>query len=112
MKTQTAKILALMLAFAAPYAAACTQMPPHAGLVLDNDRNRDAALNLQEWQQAQVGAYFVNFRLGDAADFKRLDKDADGLLQPQELADWVRYRREPCADWEEMTRRMMQEQGE
>ncbi|MCP2040158.1 hypothetical protein L1281_000738 [Neisseria sp. HSC-16F19] len=102
------RVLGLGMVFAAllipATAAACRQMPPEAALIARNDGNQDRRLSRAEWRRAAVGDFFVAFRLGDAAEFARLDQNRDGYLNAEELADQVRYRREPCADWQDIIR--------
>lgn len=95
---------------ATPNALACSQLPAETGFIMSNDRNRDGNISQREWQNAQIGNHFVAFRLGDGREFARLDLNRNRKLDANELHDKVRYRRAPCADWEEYSNRVLREQ--
>lgn len=100
------------LMFFAPNAHACSQLPPETAFVMSNDKNQDNQLSSKEWRNAQIDQYFVAFRLGNMTEFKRLDKNKNGLLNHKELSDKVRYQQEHCANWEKnMQKIISQEQN-
>lgn len=103
-------LTALTALFASTNALACSQLPAEAGFIMSNDRNRDGNISQREWQNAQISNYFVAFRLGDDREFARLDLNRNRKLDANELHDKVRYRRAPCADWEEYSNRVLREQ--
>lgn len=104
------KILVCLLGlFGFSTVMACSQLPAEHGLLQENDGDGDGVLSLMEWKKAGIGNYFVAFRLGDELAFEQLDRNHDNYLNANELEDTVRYRRSPCADWEEQ---MMQMRGE
>lgn len=88
---------------------ACSQISPESAFIISNDPNQDGKLSPKEWQNAQIDRYFVAFRLGNLRDFKRLDKNKNGFLSHRELANKVRYERDPCADWEEAMQKMSEQ---
>lgn len=96
---------ALSAALAAPSTYACMQHPPQYSFIFENDRNQDGKLSRREWRNAEIGNFFVAFRLGSLNEFKALDQNRNGLLDDNELAEKVLYRREPCADWLESMRK-------
>ncbi|ULJ60232.1 UDP-glucose 6-dehydrogenase [Wielerella bovis] len=100
----------LAILCAAPVAQACSQISPDSAFILNNDKNKDGALNQSEWRGAKVAGFFVELRVGDKTDFVRLDKNRNRLIDGNELDDKVRYRREPCADWEERMNQLMQQE--
>lgn len=113
MKKQSIYLSMICLAglIASPAILACSQMSPESGFIYQNDKNQDGKLNLKEWQNIQLKGYFVAFRAGNLAEFKRLDKNKNRVVEHDELNDQVRYRREPCADWEEYSRKLLEEQN-
>ncbi|ULJ63958.1 UDP-glucose 6-dehydrogenase [Wielerella bovis] len=79
-------------------ALACSHKQPTAAFIEINDKNRDQALSLEEWQQAYITDNMeVSFKMNDAAEFKRLDINQNGLLRARELGfESVKYKRNPC----------------
>lgn len=97
----TAALLPLLLVLP-NVAQACTQLPPEASFIAENDRNNDQKLSRLEWRKAEIGElFFIAFRLGGRSELTRFDTDKNQKIDAQELAGQVRYRREPCADWNE-----------
>lgn len=103
-------LLALAVALSIPSAFACSAMSPEAGFVYGFDTNKDGQLSRAEFVKIKTADnYKTTFKFNKRA-FKRLDKDHDGKLSHQELADKVDYVRHPCADWEEKMAKMLAEE--
>lgn len=96
--------LAAFFAATATPALACSLLPPEQSFVRENDRNDDERLSPREWQNAQAANYFVDFTLGALGDFRKLDANRDHFLDYWELTHLVRYRQDPCAEWERQFR--------
>lgn len=100
-------LLALAVALSAPSAFACSAMSPEAGFVYGFGTNKDSQLSRAEFINIKTADnYKAIFKFNKRA-FKRLDKDHDGKLSYQELADKVDYFRHPCADWEEKMAKLL-----
>lgn len=103
-------LLVLAVALSAPTAFACSAMSPEFGLVHQFDNNQDGQLSRAEFVKIKkTDDYKLDFKVNKRA-FNRLDKNKDGQLSPDELADKVDYVRHPCADWEEAMAKMLAEE--
>ncbi|STZ56285.1 EF hand [Moraxella lacunata] len=103
-------LLTLVFALSAPTAFACSAISPEFGFVHQFDKNQDGQLSRAEFVKIkQADDYQLDFKPNKRA-FNRLDKNKDGQLSPNELADKVDYVRHPCANWEEMMVKMLEEE--
>lgn len=81
---------------------ACSQMQPTAAFVVINDADRNGALDLDEWRNAQTGGNLeTDFALRDEEEFYRLDYNRNNRLEAREIGfRAVRYIEAPCARFE------------
>lgn len=105
------KKLLFAIAFTAftPTVLACSAISPEFGFVYQFDKNKDGLLSKSEFKKAkQAEQYKVDFKLAESNAFKQLDHNKNRKLSPDELREHVDYVRHPCADWEEMMNKMLE----
>lgn len=100
---------ALILSAAAPAAWACSAVPPQWALMSEYDRNGDGEMSRTEWRQMPREKNYVLKVADTRRGFAKLDRNRNGRLSMEELADAVDYVRHPCAWWEEEVARMARE---
>lgn len=104
-------VLAFAVLCAAPTAFACSAMPPEAGFIYGFDKDTDGALSRQEFLAISKADNFeTDFKFTRRA-FYRLDKNKDGKLSYEELADKVDYIKHPCADWEAYVTKLLEQES-
>lgn len=100
---------ALILSAAAPAAWACSAVPPQWALMSEYDRNGDGEMSRTEWRKMPREKNYVLKVADTRQGFVKLDRNRNGRLSMEELADAVDYVRHPCAWWEEEVARMARE---
>lgn len=100
---------ALILSAAAPAAWACSAVPPQWALMSEYDRNGDGEMSRAEWRQMPREKNYVLKVADTRRGFAKLDRNRNGRLSMEELADAAEYVRYPCAWWEGEAARMARE---
>lgn len=100
---------ALILSAAAPAAWACSAVPPQWAFMSEYDRNGDEQMSRAEWRQVPREKNYVLKVASTRQGFAKLDRNRNGRLNMEELAEAVEYVRHPCAWWEEEVARMARE---
>lgn len=86
-------------------------MSPEAGFIYEFDKDTDGALSRQEFLAIDTADnYKTHFKFTRRA-FYRLDKNKDGNLSHEELAEKVDYIKHPCADWEAYVAKLLAQES-
>lgn len=78
---------------------ACEPALPAQGFIFENDKNEDGVITASEWKNVVLNNLIVEFKVGDAGDFKKLDRNSNGKLESEELAPVIDFKKNPCSGW-------------